>query len=71
MPSPPEVVLTVSGMSCQHCVNAVHHALVELAGVQEAQVDLDSGIVRVIGTGLDPAALAQAVEEAGYGVGPW
>ncbi len=68
MPSPPEVVLAVSGMSCQHCVNAVHDALVELPGVQDAQVDLASGTVRVIGMGLDPAALARAVEEAGYGV---
>jgi len=66
VPSPAEVILVVSGMSCQHCVNAVHDALVELPEVQEAQVDLDSGTVRVTGVGLDPAALAQAVEEAGY-----
>jgi copper chaperone len=61
-----DVILAVSGMSCQHCVNAVHDALVELPGVQDAQVDLDSGMVRVVGAGLDPAALRRVVEEAGY-----
>lgn len=68
MPMSSEVVLAVSGMSCQHCVNAVHDALVGLPEVRDAHVDLDSGTVRVNGTDLDTSALRRVVEEAGYEV---
>ena len=55
----------VEGMSCAHCVNAVTtaiHALDPAAGVD---VDLGRKHVRVR-SGLDGAALAQALVDAGY-----
>jgi len=39
----PEVIVT--GMSCQHCVNAVTKALKAITGVSDVNIDLLSGKV--------------------------
>jgi copper chaperone len=60
---------TVSGMTCGHCVNAVTSEISQLPGVDDVQVDLGSGTVTVTSRApLDDAAVAAAVEEAGYEV---
>jgi copper chaperone CopZ len=57
----------VTGMTCDHCVNHVTEALTALPGVERVQVDLPSGRVDVNSTeALDPAAVARAVDAAGY-----
>ena len=61
--------LTISGMSCQHCVGAVTRALESVPGVIAVRVELDSAIARVEGD-ADTAALIRAVVEAGYGAEP-
>lgn len=60
----------VRGMTCGHCRAAVMDEVGALAGVAEVQVDLASGRMTVTGEALDDAAVAAAVEEAGYEVGP-
>jgi copper chaperone len=64
-----ETVITVVGMTCGHCVNAVRDEISRLPGVTEVDVDLETGAVRVA---ADPppdlAALSAAVDEAGYKV---
>jgi copper chaperone CopZ len=62
------LTLAVEGMSCGHCVANVKKSLEELDGVEEADPDLPSGMVRVRGARLDAAVLADAVERAGYRV---
>jgi copper chaperone len=58
---------TVTGMTCAHCVNAVGSEIKQIPGVTDVQVDLGSGAVTVIsGQPLDDAAVAAAVDEAGY-----
>jgi len=58
---------TVAGMTCGHCVSAVTGELGGLPGVEQVKVDLDSGVVTVTSQGpLDAAAVAAAVDEAGY-----
>lgn len=58
---------TVSGMSCEHCVAAVRAELGKVEGVTGVEVDLDSGRVTVTSDRpLDRAAVAAAVDEAGY-----
>jgi len=60
---------TVSGMTCGHCVNAVSSEINQLDGVRDVQVDLASGAVTVTSEApLDDAAVAAAVDEAGYQV---
>ena len=58
---------TVKGMTCEHCVNAVSAEVGALSGVQGVKVDLAAGSVTVTSAQpLDRAAVAAAVEEAGY-----
>ena len=60
---------TVTGMTCGHCVSAVTDEVGKLDGVQAVDVDLTSGRVTVESEGpLDDAAVAAAVDEAGYAV---
>jgi len=58
---------TVEGMTCDHCVRAVTAEILLLSGVQQVDVDLESGAVTV--TSNDPLPrdeVAEAVDEAGY-----
>ncbi len=58
---------TVTGMTCGHCVASVTEEVSAIPGVQDVQVDLPTGAVVVTSEApLDPAAVAAAVEEAGY-----
>lgn len=64
------IVLHVDNMSCAHCENRVRAALQSVAGVQNAEVHLESGRADVRAAQGSPAAdpenLIHAVEEAGY-----
>jgi len=62
--------LSVSGMTCGHCVSAVQQELGALPGVQDVTVDLVAGgvsLVQVVSDApLERDAVAAAVDEAGY-----
>lgn len=60
--------LTVEGMSCGHCTNAVEKSLMELNEVNTAKADLASKTVEVEGNSLNEDGLRKAVKEAGYEV---
>ena len=63
--------LTVKGMTCGHCVQAVKDEVGAIDGVQDVQVDLDSGRVVVVAEApIAPERYAAAVDEAGYEVVP-
>jgi copper chaperone len=58
---------TVTGMTCDHCVQAVSGELAALPGVDSVTVDLGSGAVTVSsGAPLADADVRAAVDEAGY-----
>lgn len=58
---------TVTGMTCQHCVNAVTEELSGIEGVTGVDVDLTSGRVTVTSrSAVDDTSVAAAVDEAGY-----
>lgn len=60
--------LKIEGMMCPHCSGRVEKALNALEGVT-ATVNLEAGTAAVTcPDGFDPAALKQAVEDAGYTV---
>ena len=57
----------VTGMSCQHCVDAVTAEVGRIAGVEQVEIDLPAGAVTV--TSAAPLALEavrDAIDEAGY-----
>ena len=62
-----EKVLFIEGMVCGNCVKHVHKALTELAGVQEAVVELESKTAKVrLDNSVSDDTLKAAVEDAGY-----
>jgi copper chaperone CopZ len=60
----------VLGMTCEHCRAAVREEVGAVPGVAAVEVDLSAGVLTVEGDGVSPAAVAAAVEEAGYEVSP-
>jgi copper ion binding protein len=57
----------VSGMTCGHCRATLTKVIGELDGVTGVEVDLDTGRVTVTSVDEpDDAAIAEAVDEAGY-----
>jgi copper chaperone len=64
--NPSALTYRVEGMSCDHCKLAVTAEVTEVAGVTGVDVDLDTKLVQVRGTGIDAAAVVEAIDEAGY-----
>lgn len=57
----------VVGMTCDHCARSVAEEVSLVAGVDDVDVDLASGVVTVSSaTTPDLGAIASAVDEAGY-----
>lgn len=56
----------VEGMTCGHCVQAVTAEVQSVEGVDSVQVELEGGRLTVTGETIDEAAIAAAVDEAGY-----
>lgn len=57
--------LQITGMTCDHCRQAVQRALTQCKGVKSASVDLKAGRATVTGQ-ADMAELLKAVEGSGY-----
>jgi Cu+-exporting ATPase len=57
--------LKVTGMTCPHCVSNVQKALLNVPGVEHAEVALQEGTAVVSGS-AESATLVQAVVDAGY-----
>ncbi len=60
--------LTITGMTCGHCVRAVRSALESVEGVAVEDVRVGEARVRYDDVAIDPASLARAVEEEGFAV---
>jgi copper chaperone len=60
-------VISVTGMTCEHCEKAVGAEISAIPGVSRVDVDVASGEVRILAESVpDMATLRAAVEEAGY-----
>lgn len=59
--------VTVQGMTCGHCVEAVRSEVAKIDGVTGVEVDLESGRVDIDSDRpVAEADLRAAVDEAGY-----
>lgn len=58
--------LTIAGMTCAGCVNAVTRVLSRVPGAASVHVALETGRAEVAGSAA-PDALLSAVRKAGYG----
>lgn len=62
------ILMKISGMSCQNCVRNVEQALKKEQGVNSATVDLKKKQASISAQeGVDQNKLIAAVEAAGYG----
>lgn len=65
-----KVVLSVKGMSCDHCVKSVKGSVGALTGVQNVEVDLKGGTVDIEFNkeviSLD--AIKETIDDQGYDV---
>ena len=62
-----QTVIKVEGMMCPHCKARVESVCKEVAGTQDAVVDLQEKTVTVTGN-ADVEALKKAIKDAGYEV---
>lgn len=59
--------VTVTGMTCRHCVMSVTEEVSEIEGVSAVDVSLDSGLVTVLADrDVERDEIAAAVGEAGF-----
>ncbi len=65
VPSEADIVIPVSGMTCESCVMQVERAVQEVPGVNSATANLSAGEVAVAGN-ADTAAIRSAIESSGY-----
>jgi copper chaperone len=61
------MLLNVTKMTCNHCVRSVTEAVHDVAPEAQVEVSLAEQTVRVQGA-ADAAAVARAIEEAGFDV---
>lgn len=62
-----EMVISVSGMMCEHCENRVKTALEKVKGIKEAYADFNTGEVKLILKGTpDKKEIKKAIKDAGY-----
>ncbi len=62
------LTLTISGMSCSHCLNSVNQALSSLSGVVVRGVQMGCAEVAYDPDVIEPARVIASVEAAGYEV---
>jgi copper chaperone CopZ len=64
------LLLTIQGMSCDHCARSIERKLASTPGVTKASVDLEAtrATVEYDADLVKPSVLANAVRELGYEV---
>ena len=60
------LVLSIQGMSCSHCLNAVNRALRAQPGVEIESVRIGRAEIRFDENQADPTRIATAIADAGY-----
>jgi uncharacterized membrane protein YraQ (UPF0718 family)/copper chaperone CopZ len=56
----------VGGMTCNHCKANVQSNLSSIAGIENIQIDLESGVVKIAGDDVNLAEIKRVVEGIGY-----
>jgi Cu+-exporting ATPase len=60
--------VSVSGMTCAHCIRAVFTSLAGLKGIKRADVTIGQAVIEHDGT-VTPEEIRDAIAVAGYTVG--
>lgn len=67
-----QVEISLSGMVCESCVQAITHEVARLEGVRSIEVDLATSTAVVVYAegSVDPAELEKTIEALGYAATP-
>jgi len=63
-----DITLTISGMSCGHCLNAVSKAISAVPDIEVRSVQIGRAAVRVPESDPTASQVRAAIERAGYRV---
>lgn len=58
--------IKVANVKCDGCAATIRDGLADLPGVQIVNVDIPSGMVKVVGEGVDRAGLEAKLRDLGY-----
>ena len=61
-----EKTVKVDGMTCNHCKANVQNNLASIEGIENIEIDLESGKVKMTGEEIDLTAVKDKVESIGY-----
>ncbi|NMC40708.1 MAG: heavy metal-associated domain-containing protein [Bacteroidales bacterium] len=61
-------ILSVEGMTCNHCRTTVENSAKDVEGVYSADADLQTGRLTIKGTGFDLGQIVKNIEKSGYTV---
>jgi len=61
-----EKTIKVNGMTCNHCKSNVENNLSAIPGIENIEIDLESGKVKMTGDDIDLSAVKNKVESIGY-----
>jgi copper chaperone len=56
---------TVEGMTCNSCVTKVTNAVAQIPGVEDIDVDIETGALEVIGS-AEEATVRATIQDLGY-----
>lgn len=57
---------TVPAIHCEHCALSIREEVAKVPGVESVDVDLDSKLVTIAGSGISDELVRVAIKEAGY-----
>ena len=60
------VTYSVPAIHCDHCAMSIREEVLEVEGVEDVDVDLESKVVTIQGRELSDKKLRAAIEGAGY-----
>jgi copper chaperone len=61
-----KITLNITGMTCEHCVNAVSKSTLSIEGVSDVHVDLESNTAEIAGENFTIDDIILAINDEGY-----
>jgi len=64
-----DLSLVVKGMTCNHCKETVHEAIINCEGVDKTNIDLASGNVEIYGKNINSKKIIDSITNVGFSIG--
>jgi copper chaperone CopZ len=61
-----DVIVSVSGMTCNNCAHSVTSAIYEVSNVENVNVDLASGKTMITGNDINIDEVVESITSSGY-----